>query len=99
MPERDRYIPGVPCWVDTNQPDPDAAVDFYSGLFGWECENVMPPGSGGKYFLARLQRRRGCRHRIGSRVSAAYGHVGHVRLGRQRRRDRVQGAWCRRAAS
>ena len=55
MPERDRYIPGVPCWVDTNQPDPDAAVDFYSGLFGWQCENVMPPGSGGKYFLARLE--------------------------------------------
>ena len=22
MPERDRYIPGVPCWVDTSQPDP-----------------------------------------------------------------------------
>ena len=26
MPEQDRYIPGVPCWIDTNQPDPDAAV-------------------------------------------------------------------------
>ena len=26
MPERDGYIPGVPCWVDTSQPDPDAAV-------------------------------------------------------------------------
>jgi uncharacterized protein len=55
MPERDGYIPGVPCWVDTNQPDPDAAVAFYSGLFGWECEDVMPPGSEGKYFIARLQ--------------------------------------------
>ena len=54
MPERDRYIPGVPCWIDTSQPDPDAAVDFYGGLFGWEFENVMPPGSGGKYYLARL---------------------------------------------
>ena len=39
MPERDGYIPGVPCWVDTTQPDPEAAVDFYSGLFGWEFEN------------------------------------------------------------
>src|SRR5919198_1409016 len=28
MPERDGYIPGVPCWVDTSQPDPEAAVDF-----------------------------------------------------------------------
>jgi uncharacterized protein len=40
--------------VATNQPDPDAAVDFYSGLFGWECENVMPPEAEGKYFIARL---------------------------------------------
>ena len=54
MPERDRYIPGVPCWVDTSQPDPEAAVDFYGGLFGWAFENVMPPGSEGKYFIARL---------------------------------------------
>jgi uncharacterized protein len=53
MPERNGYIPGVPCWVDTSQPDPEAAVDFYSGLFGWEFEDVMP-GSEGKYFIARL---------------------------------------------
>jgi predicted enzyme related to lactoylglutathione lyase len=55
MPDRDGYIPGVPCWVDTSQPDPEAAVDFYSGLFGWEFEDVMPPGSEGKYFVARLR--------------------------------------------
>ncbi|MGH2951456.1 MAG: VOC family protein [Solirubrobacterales bacterium] len=55
MPERDGYIPGVPCWIDTSQPDPEAAVDFYGGLFGWEFENVMPPGSPGKYFIARLR--------------------------------------------
>jgi predicted enzyme related to lactoylglutathione lyase len=40
--------------VDTSQPDPDAGVEFYSGVFGWAFENVMPPGSGGKYFIARL---------------------------------------------
>lgn len=55
MPERDGYIPGVPCWIDTNQPDPDAAVEFYGGLFGWELENVMPPESGGKYFIGRIR--------------------------------------------
>jgi uncharacterized protein len=55
MPERDGYIPGVPCWVDTSQPDPEAAVEFYRGLFGWEFENVMPPDYPGKYFLARLR--------------------------------------------
>ena len=55
MPERNGYIPGVPCWVDTNQPDPDAVLPFYRGLFGWEFENAMPEGSGGKYFIARLR--------------------------------------------
>ena len=29
MLERDGYLPGVPCWVDTSQPDPEAAVAFY----------------------------------------------------------------------
>ena len=55
MPERDGYIPGVPCWIDTSQPDPQAAVDFYSGLFGWEFEDVMPPGTEGSYFSARIR--------------------------------------------
>jgi predicted enzyme related to lactoylglutathione lyase len=55
MPERDGYIPGVPCWIDTSQPDPDAAVDFYRGLFGWEFEDVMPSGAPGKYFMARIR--------------------------------------------
>jgi uncharacterized protein len=55
MPERNGYIPGVPCWVDTSQPDPEAAVDFYTGLFGWDFEDVMPPESEGRYFIARLR--------------------------------------------
>jgi predicted enzyme related to lactoylglutathione lyase len=55
MRERDGYIPGVPCWVDTSQPDPEAAVAFYRGLFGWEFEDAMPPGSPGSYFIARLR--------------------------------------------
>src|SRR5262245_9795296 len=55
MPERDGYIPGVPCWVDTNQPDPESALPFYSDLLGWEFENEMPQGSDGKYFIARLR--------------------------------------------
>jgi predicted enzyme related to lactoylglutathione lyase len=54
MPERDGYIPGVPCWADTQHPDPVAATEFYSGLFGWEFENVMPPESGGQYFIGRI---------------------------------------------
>src|SRR5579871_1904552 len=54
MPDRDRYIPGVPCWVDTSQPDPQAAAAFYGGLFGWEFEDAMPPGAPGAYLIARL---------------------------------------------
>jgi predicted enzyme related to lactoylglutathione lyase len=55
MPERDGYIPGVPCWVDTSQPDPEAALPFYSGLFGWEFEDVMPDGSEDRYFIGRIR--------------------------------------------
>ena len=55
MSEQDRYIPGVPCWVDTTQPDPDAAVAFYGELFGWEFEDTMPPGTPGKYYMARIR--------------------------------------------
>ena len=55
MPERDGYIPGVPCWVDTSQPDPEVVLDFYGGIFGWEYENVLPDDSGGKYFVARIR--------------------------------------------
>jgi uncharacterized protein len=55
MAERDGYIPGVPCWVDTNQPDPEAAVAFYRGLFRWEFQDAMPPDAPGRYFMARLR--------------------------------------------
>jgi uncharacterized protein len=34
----DRYLHGVPCWIDTAQPDPEAAAGFYGALFGWEFE-------------------------------------------------------------
>jgi len=54
MSNQDRYIPGVPCWVDTTQPDPEAAVAFYGALFGWQFEDVMPPESPARYFVARL---------------------------------------------
>jgi uncharacterized protein len=55
VPERDGYIAGVPCAVDTMQPDPEAALGFYGGLFGWEFEDAMPTGSPRRYFVARLR--------------------------------------------
>ncbi len=57
MSTREDYPAGVPCWVDTDQPDPAAAARFYSGLFGWECEDVMPADAGGHYFMARIDGR------------------------------------------
>src|SRR5262245_49040005 len=55
MLERDGYIHGVPCWVDTSQPDPEAAAEFYVGLFGWALENGLPPDAPGKYFIGRIR--------------------------------------------
>src|SRR4051794_30395736 len=55
MSDQDRYIPGVPCWVDTTQPDPQAAAEFYGELFGWELEDVMPADSPVRYYMARLR--------------------------------------------
>lgn len=54
MSTRDDYPPGVPCWADTNQPDPLQAARFYSALFGWETEDAMPPDAGAHYFMARI---------------------------------------------
>jgi predicted enzyme related to lactoylglutathione lyase len=55
MSERERYPAGVPCWVDTIQPDPDAAVRFYAELFGWQFTGPgrMPGEPPGKYFVAQ----------------------------------------------
>lgn len=48
------YPPGVPCWVDTDQPDVEAATQFYGGLFGWTFEDAIPPGSPARYMIAKL---------------------------------------------
>lgn len=49
-----RYPQGVPCWVDTEQPDPQEASRFYAGLFGWTLTEAMPPGAPGSYLIATL---------------------------------------------
>lgn len=32
----DRYLAGVPCWIELLAPEPDAAAAFYARVFGWE---------------------------------------------------------------
>jgi uncharacterized protein len=53
MGERDRYAPGTFSWADLATTDPDAAKTFYSGLFGWQAEDMPVPG-GGYYSIQRL---------------------------------------------
>lgn len=51
------YPPGVPCWVDTEQPDVDAAREFYGALFGWTFEDAMPAEVPDTYLIACLDGR------------------------------------------
>jgi predicted enzyme related to lactoylglutathione lyase len=55
LTERDRYEHGVPCWVDTWQEDPDTAVRFYAGVFGWEMEKGTSAGTDKRYCICRLR--------------------------------------------
>jgi predicted enzyme related to lactoylglutathione lyase len=59
MTTRDTHSVGAPCRVDTFQPDPRAAMDFYGPLFGWSFDDPspMPAGLEGDYFAARLRGR------------------------------------------
>jgi len=57
MAEPRTYPHGVTCWVDTDQPDPQAASRFYGELFGWELTDAAPPGMPGPYLVATLDGR------------------------------------------
>ena len=54
MLARNGYPAGVPCWVDIVQPDLDATMAFYGGLFGWTFEVRTPEGVVPRYTYARL---------------------------------------------
>ncbi len=54
------YPDGVPCWIDTEQPDVEAAIAFYGGIFGWTFEDAMPPGVPSRYMIATLNGRDVC---------------------------------------
>jgi predicted enzyme related to lactoylglutathione lyase len=46
------YPEGVPSWVDCEQPDVDAAIEFYGGLFGWTFADATPPGAPARSSIA-----------------------------------------------
>lgn len=84
MSERDTYPAGVPCWVETLQPDAQAAVRFYGPLFVGSnepgddpfstssrgCAAATSPASARCRTPVATQRRRG-----GERAQAAGGTV------------------------
>ena len=42
-------VPGAPCWIDLYTSDPERALDFYGGLFGWT--KLDPGAEYGGYFI------------------------------------------------
>ncbi len=54
MPRRVGFPAGVPAWIDTNQPDPDAAAEFYGGLFGWQFAERAVGATDRRYLVATL---------------------------------------------
>jgi len=45
--------PGCLTWNELHTPDIDAAVEFYTGLFGWETAE-MDTGGGPRYIIAKV---------------------------------------------
>jgi predicted enzyme related to lactoylglutathione lyase len=54
MGEPRSYPHGVTSWIDTEQPDLEAARAFYAGLFGWTLTDAAAPGAPNSYLIATL---------------------------------------------
>ncbi|GAB3885446.1 VOC family protein [Terrabacter terrigena] len=57
MTEQRTYPQGVTSWVDTEQPDVEAATEFYGGLLDWTFDEATPPGAPFRYVVAQLDGR------------------------------------------
>lgn len=55
MQQRDEYPTGVPCWIDLEVADPDAAAEFYGGLFGWSFQSRAPESAPFRYLVGQLR--------------------------------------------
>ena len=53
--EMTSYEHGVPSWVDVGTPDLQRDIEFYSQLFGWQCQQG-PPEAGG-YTIAEIDQK------------------------------------------
>jgi uncharacterized protein len=63
-------VPGEPIWIELFTPDPDAAVAFYTGLFGWTATQAGPEYGGYVTFERDGEQIAGCMRNDGSGVSA-----------------------------
>lgn len=77
------YAQGTPCWIDIGTPDLDAAIAFYSDLFGWEIEKGL--AEMGHYSMAQSMRVRvGCPHCLLRRASGPHQRKDRVHHARRR---------------
>ena len=56
MPNIDKHAPGAFCWAELATNNQNAAIDFYSKIFGWSANN-MPMGPNDFYTIFRLEGR------------------------------------------
>jgi len=56
MPNIDTHPPGDFTWVELGTNNQSAAKDFYTGLFGWQADDI-PMGPGESYTIFRLKGR------------------------------------------
>ena len=54
MDNSNRYIAGVPCWIDTGRANPEPAMEFYGDLFNWQFLNQAPDDAPVRYMAAAL---------------------------------------------
>ena len=83
MADERTYLAGVTCWIDTEQPDVDAARHFYASLFGWSFSNAVPSGVPGTYLIASLEGADVAA--IGPAAGRCTGRMEHLHRGRRRR--------------
>jgi hypothetical protein len=55
--ECDHDPPGVLCWIDIAQAEPEKALDFYGAVLGWDFlgSGSMPGDPPARYYVARLR--------------------------------------------
>src|SRR5436189_5261595 len=56
MPNIEKHAPGAFCWAELATTDQNAAINFYSKIFGWSANN-MPMGPNDCYTIFRLEGR------------------------------------------